>query len=409
MQLRLAVSTLVELLRLRASEEPDFRAYTFLLDGEAEEAHVTYGEMDRRARAIAARLQEMGAAGERALLLFAPGLDYVVALFACFYAGVVAVPIYPPRRNKATPRLQGIIHDCSPTLVLTTADVAADADKLAGLMPELEPMRWLATETVEDAAAERWTEPEIGWDSVAFLQYTSGSTGNPKGVMVSHGNLIHNFHVIETLTGFTPEERSVIWLPPYHDMGLIGGILQPLFTGYRAALFSPVAFIQRPARWLEAVSRYGATSSGGPNFAYDLCVHAVGEAEREALDLSHWEIAFNGAEPVRHETLRAFSESFQSCGFRARAFYPCYGLAEATLMVTGSRPEELPVERAVDPEALGGGVVREAEPEGRYRLVGSGRSASSQRVIVVDPVTLRALEPDRVGEVWVSGASVARR
>jgi amino acid adenylation domain-containing protein len=407
MQLRLAVSTLVELLRLRAREEPDFRAYTFLLDGETQEAHVTYAEMDRRARAIAARLQEMGAAGERALLLFAPGLDYVVALFACFYAGVVAVPIYPPRRNKPTPRLQGIIHDCGPTLVLTTADVAADADKLAGLMPELEPMRWLATETVEDALAERWTGPEIGWDSVAFLQYTSGSTGNPKGVMVSHGNLIHNFHVIETLTGFTPEERSVIWLPPYHDMGLIGGILQPMYTRYWAALMAPVAFVQRPARWLEAITRYRATTSGGPNFAYELCVHAVAPEDRERLDLSSWTLAFNGAEPVRSETLDAFVRVFGPKGFRRETFYPCYGLAEGTLMVTGSVRPEVPKVVEVDADGLQRHRVSFGADGGHAaRLVGSGRDAPDQEVRIVDPDTLRECPADRVGEVWVRGPSV---
>jgi amino acid adenylation domain-containing protein len=407
MQLRLAVSTLVELLRLRAGEEPDFRAYTFLLDGETEEAHVTYGELDRRARAIAARLQETGAAGERALLLFAPGLDYVVALFACFYAGVVAVPIYPPRRNKPTPRLQGIIHDCAPSLVLTTADVAADADKLAGLMPELAPMRWLAAESVEDAAAERWTEPDVGWDSVAFLQYTSGSTGNPKGVMVSHGNLIHNFHVIETLTGFTPEERSVIWLPPYHDMGLIGGILQPMYTRYWAALMAPVAFVQRPARWLEAITRYRATTSGGPNFAYELCVHAVAPEDRERLDLSSWTLAFNGAEPVRSETLDAFVRVFGPQGFRRETFYPCYGLAEGTLMVTGSVRPEVPKLMEVEADGLQRHRVAPAADGGATaRLVGSGRDAPDQEVRIVDPDTWRECPVDRVGEVWVRGPSV---
>ncbi|MEW5931590.1 MAG: AMP-binding protein, partial [Gemmatimonadota bacterium] len=406
MQLRLAVSSLVDLLRLRAREEPDFRAYTFLLDGETQEAHVTYGEMDRRARAIAARLQEMDAAGERALLLFAPGLDYVVALFACFYAGVVAVPVYPPRRNKPTPRLQAIIHDCAPTLVLTTADVAAEAAGLAALMPELEPMRWLAAETVEDAAAERWTEPEIGWDSVAFLQYTSGSTGNPKGVMVSHGNLIHNFHVIETLTGFTPEERSVIWLPPYHDMGLIGGILQPMYTRYWAALMAPVAFVQRPARWLEAITRYRATTSGGPNFAYELCVHAVAPEDRERLDLSSWTLAFNGAEPVRSETLDAFVRTFGPRGFRRETFYPCYGLAEGTLMVTGSVRPEAPKVVEVDADGLQRHRVAFADGGHAARLVGSGRDAPDQEVRIVDPDTLRECPADRVGEVWVRGPSV---
>ncbi|MEW5926854.1 MAG: non-ribosomal peptide synthase/polyketide synthase [Gemmatimonadota bacterium] len=400
-------SSLVDLLRLRADEDPARCAYTFLLNGEIEEGHATYGELDLRARAVAARLQALGARGERALLLYPPGLEYVAALFGCFYAGVVAVPAYPPRRNKPDPRLRGIVADCAPTLALTTRELLGEAERLCAHTPELGGLRWLATEDVAADEAEGWTDPRAAGDTLAFLQYTSGSTAAPKGVMVSHGNLLHNSALIERLAGYTPQTRSVIWLPPYHDMGLIGGILQPLFTGYWAALFSPVAFIQRPARWLEAVSRYGATSSGGPNFAYDLCVRAVRPEEREALDLSRWEVAFNGAEPVRAETLRAFSEAFAPCGFRARAFYPCYGLAEATLMVTGSRPAEPPAERAVDPEALGEGRVREV-PDGRYRLVGSGRSAPSQRVLIVDPATLRECAPDRVGEVWVSGPSVAR-
>ncbi|HEX2090929.1 MAG TPA: amino acid adenylation domain-containing protein [Longimicrobiaceae bacterium] len=407
MKLRLGVSTLVELLRLRAEEEPDFRTYTFLLDGEQAEAHVTYGELDRRARAVAARLQEMGAAGERALLLYAPGLEYIVSLFGCFYAGVVAVPVYPPRRNKPTPRLQSIIADCHPSVVLTTPDIVAAADGLAALMPELEGMRWVATEEVPDAAAEAWTQPDLGWDSVAFLQYTSGSTGNPKGVMVSHGNLIHNFHVIETLTGFTPEERSVIWLPPYHDMGLIGGILQPMYTRYWAALMAPVAFVQRPARWLEAITRYRATTSGGPNFAYDLCVHAITPEDRERLDLSSWTLAFNGAEPVRSETLDSFVRVFGPHGFRRETFYPCYGLAEGTLMVTGSVRPAPPELLGVDPDGLQRHrVVVSSGEGGTARLVGSGRVAPDEEVRIVDPETFRECPADRVGEVWVRGPSV---
>ncbi|MET0399317.1 MAG: non-ribosomal peptide synthase/polyketide synthase [Longimicrobiaceae bacterium] len=403
-----AASSLVDLLRFRADEDPAGCAYTFLLNGETEEGHVTYGELDLRARAIAARLQALGARGERALLLYSPGLEYVAALLGCFYAGVVAVPAYPPRRNKPDPRLRSIVADCAPALALTTRELLGEAERLCAGTPELGGLRWLATEDVPAHEADAWTDPEASGDTLAFLQYTSGSTAAPKGVMVGHGNLLHNFAVIEELCGYTPRTRSVIWLPPYHDMGLIGGILQPLFTGYWAALFSPVAFIQRPARWLEAVSRYRATSSGGPNFAYDLCVRAVRPEERAGLDLSRWEIAFNGAEPVRDETLRAFAEAFAPCGFRERAFYPCYGLAEATLMVTGSRPAETPVVRAVDPKALGEGRVLGAEPEGRYRLVGSGRSAPSQRVLIVDPATLRERPADRVGEVWVAGPSVAR-
>jgi acyl-CoA synthetase (AMP-forming)/AMP-acid ligase II len=399
-------STLVELLRFRASEDADRIAYTFLLNGDVEEGHVTYGELDLRARAVAARLQALGARGERALLLYPPGLEYVAALFGCFYAGVTAVPAYPPRRNKTDPRLRSIVADCAPTLALTSRELLGEAEGLCAHTPELAGLRWMATEDVPSDEAEGWRDPGVSGETLAFLQYTSGSTAAPKGVMVSHGNLLHNFAVIEGFCGYTPATRSVIWLPPYHDMGLIGGILQPLFTGYWAALFSPVAFIQRPARWLEAISRYRATSSGGPNFAYELCVHAIRLEERAGLDLSHWEIAFNGAEPVRAETLRAFSEAFAPNGFRSQAFFACYGLAEATLMVTGSDPAELPVERAVDAEELGEGAVQDA-PEGSYWLVGSGRSASSQRVRIVDPATLRACAPDRVGEVWVAGPSVA--
>ncbi|HEV2149936.1 MAG TPA: AMP-binding protein, partial [Longimicrobiaceae bacterium] len=402
------VFTLVELLRLRAEEDPDRIAYTFLLHGEVEEGHVTYGDLDLRARAVASRLQALGAPGARALLLYPAGLEYVAALFGCFYAGVIAVPAYPPRRNKVDPRLQSIVGDCQPTLALTTRELLGESERLCANTPELATLHWIATEDVPAGEAAGWRDPEASRDTIAFLQYTSGSTASPKGVMVSHGNLLHNFGLIEAFCGYTPRTRSVIWLPPYHDMGLIGGILQPLFTGYWAALFSPVAFIQRPARWLEAISRYRATSSGGPNFAYDLCVQAVRPEERAALDLNHWEIAFNGAEPVRHETLRAFAEAFAPCGFRARSFYPCYGLAEATLMVAGGGAAEPPVELAVDPDALADGAVREAEAEGRYRLVGSGRSAPSQRVLIVDPATLRECPADRVGEVWVSGASVAR-
>ncbi|HEV2145780.1 MAG TPA: amino acid adenylation domain-containing protein [Longimicrobiaceae bacterium] len=403
------VSTLVELLSLRAGEESGRKAYTFLVDGKLQEEHAAYGELDRRARAVAARLQALGARGERALLLYPPGLEYVRALLACFYAGVIAVPVYPPRRNKPTPRLESILADCRPTLALTTPGLAAEAARLTELMPELARVRWLATEAVEDAAAGGWRDPRVHGDDVAFLQYTSGSTAAPKGVMVSHANLLHNFRVIEALTGYTPEDRSVIWLPPYHDMGLIGGILQPMYTGYWAALMAPAAFVQRPARWLEAVTRYRATTSGGPNFAYDLCVHSVTPEDRERLDLSSWKLAFNGAEPVRHETLEAFTRTFGPQGFRREAFYPCYGLAEGTLMVTGSRTPEAPPVLAVDADALAGHRVAPAEEgRGATRLVGCGRVAPEQEVRIVDSATLRECAADRVGEIWVRGSSVAQ-
>ncbi len=399
-------SNLVDLLSARAASDPAGSAYAFLADGESREARVTYGELHRSAQATGSRLLEGSAAGERALLLFPPGLDYIRALWGCLYAGVIAVPAYPPRRNRSVVRLQSIIADCQPTLVLTTPELASSADRLVGLVPELARMR-LATDQIDQASDGTWIGPSLRPRTIALLQYTSGSTASPKGVMVSHGNLLHNLGLIERLTGATEKDLSVIWLPPYHDMGLIGGILQPLYTGYTAVLMSPAAFIQRPARWLEAITRYHATISGGPNFAYELCVHAVTQKDRERLDLSSWRLAFNGAEPVRHETMESFSAAFASQRFRREVFYPCYGLAEATLMVTGSRTSEPARVLAVDPELLGMHRVKPSSDPTGTRLVGCGRSAAEQEIRIVDPGSVHQCAPGTVGEIWVRGPSVA--
>ncbi|MBV9772396.1 MAG: fatty acyl-AMP ligase, partial [Gemmatimonadetes bacterium] len=402
-------STLVELCLRRAHSDPEGRVYTFLEDGEREQGSLTFAELDARARAIGAHLQRLGAAGERALLLYPAGLDYVAAFFGCLYAGVTAVPVYPPSRTRPTPRLRSIVADARPTLALTDAGHLADVERLCLHTPELSALRWVGTDTLPPEEAEGWTPPAISGSTLAFLQYTSGSTSAPKGVMVSHGNLLHNSSLLERFSGSTPRSRSVIWLPPYHDMGLIGGLLQPLYTGYEAILFSPVAFIQRPMRWLEAISRYGATISGGPNFAYDLCVRKSTPEDRAALDLGAWNFAFNGAEPVRHETLRAFAEAFAPAGFRPETFFPCYGLAEATLIVTGGAREAEPVLLSVDGDELAHdrALPVAADQPGARTLVGSGRSAADQRVRIVDPETRMERPAGTVGEIWVSGPSVA--
>ncbi|HEV8581878.1 MAG TPA: amino acid adenylation domain-containing protein [Thermoanaerobaculia bacterium] len=400
-------ANLVEVLRRRALHQPDRRAYTFLLDGEAREVHLTYGELDLQARAIAARLQALDAAGERVLLLYPPGLPYAAAFFGCLYAGVAAVPVYPPRPNRPDPRVRSILTDARARVVLTTSAILPAAERPLGGEPGIQ---WLATDGLDFEAAADWREPVLSPGDLAFLQYTSGSTAAPKGVMVSHGNLVHNERLIERAFGVTADSVVVGWLPLYHDMGLIGNLLQPLWAGCPCVLMSPVDFLQRPRRWLAALSRYGGTVSGGPNFAYDLCARRVTGADLEGLDLSRWQVAFNGAEPVRAETLDRFAAAFAPCGFRREALYPCYGLAEATLFVSGGAVGEPPVVGGFRTADLARHQVAEAAAGEVRRLVASGRpqpGGDGHEVAIVDPETLRRRAPGEVGEIWLRGPSVA--
>jgi acyl-CoA synthetase (AMP-forming)/AMP-acid ligase II/acyl carrier protein len=403
-------SSVVALLRRRACEDPRRAAYTFLADGDAERGTVTYAELDRQARAIAGTLQSLGLSGERALLLYPPGLDYVAAFFGCLYAGVVAVPAYPPRRNRSVERLQAIISDARAAAVLTTPSVASAIERLAAQVPSLRALRWLLSDEFSPEAADFWREPSLSRESLALLQYTSGSTAAPKGVMLTHGNLLHNCSWIQRRFESTAESRGMIWLPPYHDMGLIGGILQPLYVGMPCYLMSPVSVFSSPFSWLRAVSRYRATISGGPNFAYDLCVRRINHEQRATLDLSCWQVAFTGAEPVRAETLERFTEAFAPCGFRREAFYPCYGLAEATLMVSGGKKGAPPRTLSVPKAALEANQVL-APPPGETRgltVVGCGHTLDDQRIVAVHPERLSRCPPTEVGEIWVAGPSVAK-
>lgn len=402
-------STLVDLLRARAHEQPEQRAYTLLVDGEAEEVHRTYGELEQQVRAIAAGLRDLGAAGGRALLLCPPGLDYVAGFFGCLYAGVTAVPAYPPRPNRSLERLQAIVDDAQATLALSTARSIAALERRAVDGPVLEGVRWLAVDRLPDGAESSWREPELTPETLAFLQYTSGSTGTPRGVMVSHANVLHNLGVIARSYRLTPSERGVTWLPPYHDLGLVGGLLTPLFLGFPAAIMSPVAFLQRPARWLHAMTRYHATVSVGPTFAFDLCVRRTRPEEREAFDLSAWAVACIGGEPVRHEILERFVEVFSPRGFRREALGPGYGLAEATMFFSGSGPDAPPVVRTVLRSALEDHRVVDvpADHPGALTLVGCGQNLSDQGLAIVHPERLTRCGPDEVGEIWIAGPSVA--
>lgn len=402
-------ATLVDLLRWRASHEPERRAYTFLGDGEAEESSVNYGELDRQAQAVAARLETLGVAGgERALLFYPPGLKYVAAFLGCLYAGVVAVPAYPPRLNRSISRLRAIVADSKATVALTTTRILSSLERRSAYAPEMKSLRWLVTDDGKDPAG-RWRRPEVGANTLALLQYTSGSIAAPKGVMLTHGNLLHNLAMIYHALGHTSHSQMVIWLPPYHDMGLIGGVLQPLYAGLPVALMSPTSFLQHPLKWLQAISRLGAKTSGGPNFAYDLCARRITPEERATLDLSSWEVAFTGAEPIRQKTLERFAAAFAPCGFRREAFYPAYGLAEGTLFVSGGSKTASPVVLPVQGAELKRDrvVTASAGEEGARMLVGCGRTLADQKVVVVDPSSLTRCPPDRVGEIWVSGSSVA--
>ncbi|MEN1679005.1 MAG: aminotransferase class I/II-fold pyridoxal phosphate-dependent enzyme [Planctomycetota bacterium] len=402
-------SNLVRLLRARARRSPRQRAFSFLVDGENERQHLTYEQLDRRARAIAAQLQQRGLAGERALLLYPSGLEFVAAFFGCLYAGVTAVPAYPPRRNRNLGRIESIVGDATPKVALTTHSVFDRVEPTLKEVAELEQLDWRCTDDIGDTAASEWVDPKVTGETLAFLQYTSGSTGTPKGVMLSHGNLLHNTAMILEAFEAQPAGAGLTWLPLYHDMGLIGGVIQPIYYGRPNTLLTPTHFLQKPVRWLRALSDSGAEVSGGPNFAYDLCVERVTDEEKKSLDLSQWQVAFNGAEPVRSETMKRFCEAFAECGFRPETFYPCYGLAEGTLLVAGGEKSSVPVVGRFDAEALKQGHGADAKHGATAQeIVGSGGPLLGQRVLVVDPETRTPCREGVVGEVWVAGPSIAK-
>ncbi len=387
--------SLAQVLETRAQEAPDSVAFVFLRDGESDEEVLRYGDFDRRARALGRELTQAVGSGQRAVLLYPPGLDYVVALFACFASGVVPVPAYPPdptRLHRTLPRLQAILDDAEAAVVLTTTGIEAAKDVLFEIAPGLRNYRWMATDT--DHEYQPWSARAVAEDDLVLLQYTSGSAGSPKGVIITNKNLMSNLETITTTAyEYTSSSVVVSWLPHYHDMGLIGGIFASVYAGCRSILLSPLDFLQKPVRWLNAISKYRGTITAAPNFAFDLCVRKSSAEERRALDLSSVRVCLDAAEPVHAKTIDRFVETFGAAGFRRTMIRPSYGLAEATLLVTTGRIGTAPL------------VVQEGA-EGPAR-VSCGR-AVDQDVLIVDPESRVPCKDGHVGEIWVRGPHVGK-
>jgi len=401
--------TIVHILQGHANQRPDKTAIVFLAEDGAGWESRTYAELDRQARAVAAALSAQAEPGDRALILCPPGLAFAGAILGCFYAGVVAVPAYPPGNARQTHRIDAIWRDAEAVLIVTTVAVKERIE--TWLADEgRRPFRYLCVDETGTGQAGPWKMSGLHADSLAFLQYTSGSTSEPKGVMVSHGNLTANLSMIRERFGLDEDMVVGSWLPMFHDMGLVGNLLEPLYLGAKTVLMSPVAFVRKPVRWLELIARHRVDVTGAPNFGYGLCVDRISEAQRQPLDLSSLKIAYCGSEPIDDRVLSRFSAMFRPAGFDSKAFYPCYGMAEATLLVTGSVKGGGAAHLPLDAEALAAGRALPAQDGSAARrvLVGCGYSMPGQELRIIDPETGRELPEGHVGEVWLKGPHVAQ-
>jgi myxalamid-type polyketide synthase MxaE and MxaD len=408
------VSTLVELLRYRARHQPDRVGYTFLSDGEPESAvDHTYGALDRRSRAVASWLQARGSKGDRVLMLFEEGLEYLDALFGCMYAHMLAVPVHPPdprRLQRTLPRLLNIAEDAGVTFVLTTADIAAAAKDHLGA-GALARARWLALDELEDKVADAWTDPGVTGEELAYLQYTSGSTALPKGVMVSHHNLLYQLTDFDLGYGHTPDSTIVSWLPATHDLGLVYGRFMPLFIGCRCVFLSPAAFMQKPSRWPRALSAFRGTHSPSPNFGFEVAARKTTPAEIAALDLSSVQVLLNGAEPIRQESEELFQKTFAPAGLRATAITHAMGMSESTAKIVTEPVSRTPPRFVhIDGAAYERNeiVLVERGAPGSRAVASNGVPSSDTVVAIVDPSSRERLPEDRVGEMWVKGSTVAQ-
>ena len=401
-------NSILDALEWHSSRDPQKIAYRFLENGDNESSILTYRELDERSHSIAAIIHPFVNPGDRAILLYSPGLDFIVAFLGCLYAGGVAVPLPPPRFQSHQTRLETVVKDAQPKLLLTTQDLL---DRLHTIpLAELADLN-LKFLTTDDPPAHSKAFVPMNRDKkdLAFLQYTSGSTSSPKGVMVTHRNLLTNVEMIRTGFGWHPETQMVSWLPQFHDMGLIGNTLTPLYVGFTCTQMSPAVFLQHPIKWLRAVTHYRGTCIGAPDFGYDYCTRRIKPGQLNELDLSTVEWAYSGSEPVRIETINRFSNMFQPCGFRRNSFYPCYGLAEATLFVSGGKKENGPILFNISTSGLEKQRVEiEADFEGDSRpMVGCGQQVLAEDIRIVNPDTQTPCPPNTIGEIWISGPHIS--
>ena len=398
---------LIELLQHRAKEQSHQTAYTFLRDGEKDEESISYLHLKQQASQIANLITRENIAGARVLLLMPPGLDFIKGFFGCLFARVIAVPTFVPANKRKAKILIDIIKDAGIRFVLSTTPVIKRVQPLLREYAGVDPLTFIDINESDSSQSLPSNSHEIQAEDIALLQYTSGSTSKPKGVIITHQNILSNSAIIQEYFGHDKESRGLIWLPPYHDMGLMGGIIQPLFVGFPVVLMSPLHFIQRPLRWLKAISTYRATTSGGPNFSYDLCVSHISEESCRELDLSSWRVAFNGGEKVRQQTIEAFSEKFKVRGFKKQHFLICYGLAEATLMVSGNRHDTPPRVLYLDKKGLLDNkvIITDKHSPDSQPIVSSGTVSSGFNVKIVHPDRESLCGHAEIGKILLAGGS----
>jgi acyl-CoA synthetase (AMP-forming)/AMP-acid ligase II len=406
------LNNLVDILHYRAAKHPERQAYIQLNHATQPEKSITYGELHTAAWAVAQHLKENSVPGERALLFYDMGIDYLIGFFGCLYAQIIAVPIYLPTRSMHMQRLQSIVEDSTATLGLSNSIGLKKIFSFINDFPKFKKLNWIATDKL---VSQHYADnisleiPNINKDFIALLQYTSGSTSAPKGVMISHANLIYNQQMIQTALVHDESSTIATWVPLYHDLGLIAHALQSIYIGSTNVLISPMHFIQKPYRWLKAITDYKVATSGAPNFAYKLCINKITAEQVQTLDLSSWTAALNAAEPISLDTLKVFNQKFKVCGFKKNAFFPAYGLAEATVFVAGNARSALIKHMSLDVGQLRNNSVVQSNYDGDViELVNCGHSWLDQEVCIVNPKTFCLCGERQIGEIWVKGNNIAR-